>query len=329
VTKYDVVGIGNAIVDVSSREGAEFIEAQGLTKSSMQLVDAETATHLYSAMASGSETSGGSAANTLAGLASFGAQAAFIGKVHDDQLGEVFRHDIRALGVDFDVAPSTTGLPTGRCLVVVTPDAARTMSTFLGAASILDPDDIDVGLAGDTKVLYCEGYIWDIDISKQAIRKAISVTKARGNKISFTASDSFCVTRHHREWLDLIDGTIDLLFANEDEICTLFDTDDFWHAVEQIKGKVEIAAITRSEKGSVIVTATETIEIPAEPIDELVDTSGAGDQYAAGFLYGYTQNLDLATCGKLASVAAAEVIQHLGARPEVSLAGLARKLLDV
>jgi len=328
VTKYDVVGIGNAIVDVISREGDEFIEAQGLTKNSMQLVDAETATHLYSAMTSGAETSGGSAANTLAGLASFGANSAFIGKVHDDQLGEVFRHDIRALGVDFDVAPSTEGLPTGRCLVAVTPDAARTMNTFLGAASILDPDDIDEGLAGDTKVLYCEGYIWDIDISKQAIRKAIAATKASGNKISFTASDSFCVTRHHGEWLGLIDGTIDLLFANEDEICTLFDTDDFWHAVEQIKGKVEIAAITRSAKGSVVVTANETIEIPAEPIDKLVDTTGAGDQYAAGFLYGYTQNLDLATCGKLASVAAAEVIQHLGARPEVSLAGLARKVLD-
>ncbi len=328
MTKYDVVGIGNAIVDVISREGDEFIETQGLTKNSMHLVDAETAAQLYNAMASGSETSGGSVANTLAGLASFGANAAFIGKVHDDQLGEVFSHDIRALGVDFDVAPSTEGLPTGRCLVAVTPDAARTMNTFLGAASILDPDDIDLDLAGDTKVLYCEGYIWDIDISKQAIRKAISATKASGNKISFTTSDSFCVTRHHGEWLDLVDGTIDILFANEDEICTLFDTDDFWEAVAQIKGKVEIAAITRSKKGSVIVTGTETIEIAAEPIDKLVDTTGAGDQYAAGFLYGYTQNLDLATCGKLASVAAAEVIQHLGARPEVSLAELARKVLD-
>lgn len=319
---YDVVGIGNAIVDVISTENDEFIDAQGLARGAMTLIDDTRALELYEAMGAGTETSGGSAANTMAGLASFGSDTAFIGKVRDDQLGGVFRHDIRALGVDFDVPSAADGPPTARCLIVVTPDAARTMSTCLGIAGLLHPDDIDPDVAANAKVLYCEGYIWDVDITKQAIRKAIEATKAAGNKISFTLSDAFCVERHHHEWLEMIDGTIDILFGNETELAALTGTDDWDEGMARVRGKVEVACLTRSEKGSCIVTADEVISVPAQPVARVVDTTGAGDLYAAGFLHGYSHGLDLATCGRLGSMAAAEVISHLGARPLVSLAEL-------
>ena len=320
---YDVVGIGNAIVDVISQESEQFVVRNDLVKGAMTLIDADRAVELYELMAPAIETSGGSAANTMAGLASFGCDVAYIGKVRNDQLGGVFGHDIRAVGVDYDIAPADEGPPTARCLIVVTPDAARTMNTFLGISSLLHPDDVDDSLVRSGKVLYCEGYIWDIDITKQAIRKAVDGCRDAGNKVSFTLSDSFCVERHHQEWLDLVDGSIDILFGNEDEITTLYETPDFDAALEAVQGKCEVACLTRSEKGSLIVTPDDVIEVPAEPVDQVVDTTGAGDLYAAGFLYGYTRGLDLETCGRLASVAAAEVISHVGARSLVPLAKLA------
>ncbi len=325
--QYDVVGIGNAIVDVISTEEDDFIEELGLARGAMTLIDTERAIELYAAMGPGSETSGGSAANTMAGVASFGGTAGFIGKVRNDQLGQVFRHDIRALGVDFDVVGADEGPSTARCLIVVTPDAARTMSTYLGIAGHLHPEDIDTELASVAKVLYCEGYIWDVEVTKEAIRKAIEATKAAGNKISFTLSDAFCVHRHYDEWLDLVDGTIDILFGNQTELAALTGTDDWDECVDAIQGRVEVACLTRSAEGSLIVTADERIVVPAAPVEKVIDTTGAGDLYAAGFLYGYTHGLDLSTCGELAALAAAEVIGHLGARPLVDLAHLAAPVL--
>ena len=321
--ELDVVGIGNAIVDVISTEDHDFIEAYGLVKGSMTLIDADRAAELYAVMAPAIETSGGSAANTVAGVASFGGGVGYIGKVRDDQLGEVFAHDIRALGVRFEVAPAIYGPPTARCLIVVTPDAARTMNTYLGASTELHPDDIDPDLVGAARVLYCEGYIWDVDITKEAIRKAISICSTAGGTISFTLSDSFCVKRHHQEWLDLVDGPIDLLFGNEHEICTLYETgDDFEAAVAAVQGQCDVAALTQGAAGSVLVTPTEVIEIPPAPVTKVVDTTGAGDLYASGFLYGWTRGMDLAECGRLASVAATETISQFGARPTGSLAHL-------
>lgn len=325
--RYDVVGIGNAIVDVISTESEQFVIDHELVKGSMTLIDDERSAYLYSKMAPAIEASGGSAANTMAGLASFGARTSYIGKVRDDQLGEVFRHDIRAIGVDYDITASPDGPATARCLIVVTPDAARTMNTFLGIAGLLDPADIDLDVVASCRVLYCEGYIWDIDITKAAIRKAVEACSAAGNKVSFTLSDSFCVERHHAEWHDLVDGPIDILFGNEDEIMALYETDSFETAVDAVRGRVEVACLTRSEQGSVIVTADEVIEIPAEPVAKVVDTTGAGDLFAAGFLHGYTQGLDLETSGRLASIAAAEVISHVGARSAVPLSELAADLL--
>ncbi len=317
--RYDVVGIGNAIVDVISQESEDFVTQEGLVKGSMTLIDAERAEQLYGAMAAAAETSGGSAANTMAGVASCGGSAAFIGKVRDDQLGDVFAHDVHSVGVDFAVPPSTEGLPTARSLIVVTPDAARTMNTFLGASSLLHPDEIDVDLVQSAAVLYCEGYIWDVDITKEAIRKAVGACHAAGNRVSFTLSDSFCVERHHSDWLELLNGDIDILFGNELEMAALYGSDDFDAAINAVRGQVEVACLTRGPKGSVIVTADEIIEIPAEPVAEVVDTTGAGDLYAAGFLYGYTNGLGLAASGRLASMAASEVISHVGARSNVPL----------
>ena len=317
--RYDVVGIGNAIVDVISQESESFIDEHQLVKGAMTLIDAERAEQLYASMAPAIETSGGSAANTMAGLSSFGSRAAYIGKVRNDQLGSVFSHDIRAVGVDHDVTPGTDGPPTARCLIVVTPDAARTMNTFLGISSLLHPDDIDVDLVSSAKVLYCEGYIWDIEITKQAIRKAVHACRDAGNKVSFTLSDSFCVERHHDEWLELVDGPIDILFGNAAEIGALYQTDDFEQAIELIQGRVEVACLTRGADGSVIITKDDVIEVEAEPVEHVVDTTGAGDLYASGFLYGYTNGLDLAICGRLASMAAAEAITHVGARARTPL----------
>jgi len=319
---FDVIAIGNAIVDVLSQQGDDFIAEHGLAKGSMTLIDNDRAVELYNAMSDTTEISGGSAANTAAGIASFGGDAAFIGKVSDDQVGAAFREDIRRAGVAFDVAAAVGGPPSGRCMVVVTPDAERTLSTALGAATTLYPDDINADDVAGSSVLYCEGYIWDVEVTKEAIRKAIGIAKENGRKVSFTLSDGFCVERHFDDWHAMLDGTIDVLFGNADELAILAGTDDFDAGIEAVRGKAELIVITRSAEGSVIVTADETIVVAAEPVANVIDTTGAGDLYAAGFLFGLTSGRDLAECGRLASVAAAEVIAHVGARPQVALSSL-------
>jgi sugar/nucleoside kinase (ribokinase family) len=322
----DVVGVGNAIVDVIANVDDDFLLEHDLQKGAMTLIDTERAKALYEDMPPGIETSGGSAANTLAGVASFGAKAAFIGKVRDDQLGEVFRHDIRATGVGYDTPFADDGPPTARCLIQVTPDAQRTMNTYLGIAALLEPSDIDVDLVASAKIVYCEGYLWDVDIAKQAIRLAMDVARDAGNKVALTLSDSFCVQRHHDEWLELIHDRVDILFANEAEIHALYGG-GFDECAREVARHTEIACLTRSARGSTIVTGDGSVDVPAYDIDKRVDTTGAGDLYASGFLYGYSAGYDLATCGRLGSIAAAEVITHLGARPVTPLRKLAAQVM--
>lgn len=326
-TRLDVLTVGNALVDVLSLEADDFVDAHGLERGAMTLVDATRAEQLYAAMGPGTEISGGSAANTAAGLASFGARVGFVGRVCDDQLGAVFAHDIRAIGVEFTTAPAPDGAPTGRCLIVVTPDAQRTLNTFLGAASQLGPGDIDADIVAASAVTFLEGYLFDQAEAKEAFRHAARLAHDAGNRVSLTLSDPFCVERHRADFRDLVEHQVDVLFANEDEICSLYQVDDFHTAARHVRGHCEIAALTRSEKGSVVVTGAAEHRVDAAQVDEVVDTTGAGDQYAAGFLYGLTHGYDLPTCGRLGALAAAEVISHLGARPEVSLADLARSEL--
>jgi sugar/nucleoside kinase (ribokinase family) len=325
--RYSVIGMGNAIVDVISHVPHEFIDEHGLEKGAMRLIDADEATRLYAVMPPGIEASGGSAANTIAGIASLGGRAAFIGKVRDDQLGEVFAHDIRAAGVDYQVPPGAAGDPTARCIIAVTPDAQRTLNTFLGISRHLSPADVDEELVANADLIYCEGYLWDVDIAKEAITKAMDVAHRAGNRTALALSDSFCVDRHRAEFLELVDHSVDVLFANELEITSLYEVDTFDEALQAVRGHCDIACLTRSEKGSVIVADGEIHVIDAHPVAHVVDTTGAGDLYASGFLWGLSEGRDLATCGRLGSMAAAEVISHLGARPEVPLAGLAEPLL--
>lgn len=324
----DVVAIGNALVDVLTHESDEFVVEHGLNRGTMTLIDMERAEALYGFMSAGMEMSGGSAGNTATGLASLGGAAAFVGKVFDDQLGSVFAHDIRATGVEFETAPATSGPPTGRCLIVVTSDAHRTMNTYLGASSRLTPDDISEEQIARAQVTYLEGYLWDLPEAKEAFRVAARMAHGAGNRVALTLSDPFCVDRHRPEWLELIRDDIDIVFANESELCSLYEVDDSEAAMKRIAGDCEIAAITRSEKGSVIVADDEVVEVAAHPVAEVVDTTGAGDLYAAGFLYGFTSGRDLDLCGRLGSLAAAEVISHMGARPLVTLSELAAPLLD-
>jgi sugar/nucleoside kinase (ribokinase family) len=268
------------------------------------------------------EASGGSAANTAAGIASFGGQVGFIGKVADDQLGEVFTHDIRATGVTYTPLAPPADHATARCLILVTPDAQRTMNTFLGVSGLISPAVVDTDLVARAKVLYCEGYLWDLPDAKAALTKGMEAGRAAGAKVAFTLSDSFCVDRHRAAFRELVMGEVDVLFANEAEICSLYETDSFEEAAQRVAGHCEIACLTRSEKGSVIITSDGArTSVPASPVD-LVDTTGAGDLYASGFLYGYTHGLDLEASGRLASLAAAEVISHIGARPDIELATL-------
>ena len=281
----------------------------------MVLIDADRALELYEAMDVMTEVAGGSAANTMVGVASFGGSASFIGKVADDGLGRTFKSDCEASGVGFDVAPGGEGDPTGRSMIIVTPDAERTLNTYLGAATTLYTADIPEATAASSKYLYCEGYIWDVDVTKEAIRHAIAIGQAAGSKISFTLSDSFCVDRHFDEWHELLDGPMDLLFGNEEELMSLTRASTYADAIEAVRGRAEIVCATLGAKGSLIVTADETIEIPAIEVDNLVDTTGAGDQYAAGVLYGLTHGLSLYDSGLLGAKAAAEVISHMGARP--------------
>ncbi|MBW8726239.1 MAG: adenosine kinase [Inquilinus limosus] len=324
--RYDATCIGNAIVDVITKNEEAFIAKHGLVKGAMTLIDAERAEALYAAMGPGLEASGGSAGNTAAGLASLGGKAAFIGKVTADQLGAVYRHDIRAVGVDFDskpLDPAAPGTPpTARSLIIVTPDAQRTMNTYLGACVELTPDDVDEAVISGSQVTYLEGYLWDRPTAKEAFIKAAQIAHSAGRKVSLTLSDSFCVERHRDSFLSLIDSHVDLLFANEAEIKALYQVDDFDTAVATVRGRCEVAAITRSEKGSVIVTEGETHLVEAAPLVQLVDTTGAGDLYASGFLYGFTRGLGLAESGRIGSIAAAEVISHVGPRPLVPLRSL-------
>ncbi|MEQ8840898.1 MAG: adenosine kinase [Acidimicrobiales bacterium] len=318
----DVVGVGNAIVDVISTVDDDFIAAHDLNKGAMTLIDADRATSLYAAMPPGIEASGGSAANTMAGLASLGSRSAYLGKVREDQLGEVFIHDLRAAGVGFDVPGAPEGPPTARCLIQVTPDAERTMNTFLGISAFLSPEDIDEAIVASAAITYCEGYLWDMDIAKEAIRGAMAVASDAGRTVSLTLSDAFCVDRHRAEWLELISDKVDLVFANESEICALFETDDFDRAASQIEGMVEVSALTRSAAGSVIVANGERIVVPAAPVAKVVDATGAGDLYASGFLHGLANGADLARCAELGGIAAGEVISHIGARSQVPLTTL-------
>lgn len=320
--EFDVTGIGNAIVDVIAHADDAFLAANGIEKGAMTLIDAARAEELYGRMGPGVEISGGSAGNTMAGIASLGGRGAYIGKVHNDQLGQVFRHDIRAAGVRFETEAGHGGAPTARCLILVTPDAQRSMNTFLGACVELGPEDIDETLIANSQVTYLEGYLWDPPRAKEAFRKAASVAHGAGRKVSLSLSDSFCVHRHHAEFLDLVENHVDILFANEHEITALYKTDRFKDALEAVKRLGKVAALTRSEKGAVIVSGGAVVEVPAAPVERVVDTTGAGDLYAAGFLHGFTRGLSPAVCGRLGAVAAAEVIGHVGARPEVTLADL-------
>jgi sugar/nucleoside kinase (ribokinase family) len=319
----DVVGIGNAIVDVIAQADDAFLERQGLKKGAMQLIDARRAESLYAAMGPALEMSGGSAGNTMAGIASLGGKGAYIGKVNEDELGRVFAHDMRAIGVRFDTAPLTGGAPTARSLILVTPDAQRTMNTFLGACVELGPEDIAPELIAQAQVTYLEGYLFDPPRAKAAFQKAAELAHAAERRVSLTLSDAFCVERYRVEFRALIEGHVDILFANEAEITALYETKSFEAALDAVRGQSEIAVLTRSERGSVVVTRNETHAVAAAPVEHLLDTTGAGDLYAAGFLFGLTHGRDLVTCGRLGSLAASEVIAHYGARPETSLRELA------
>jgi sugar/nucleoside kinase (ribokinase family) len=321
----DLVGIGNAIVDVLSRTADEFLAANKLHKGTMTLIEAEQAEALYAKMGPGLEVSGGSAANTVAAFASMNGKAGYIGKVANDQLGNVFRHDIRATGVAFDTPALHDGPPTARCLILITPDAQRTMCTFLGASVWIAPSDLDEEMVKNAKVTYLEGYLFDRPRAKQTFRKASEIARAGGGKVSLSLSDPFCVDRHRDEFLDLVKSGVDILFANEAEILSLYKAETFEAAVGHARESCALSIITRSAKGSLIVTPTETIEVSAEPVVKVVDTTGAGDMYAAGFLYGYSRGKTLADCGRVASIVAAEVIAHVGARPQIDLAKLLKE----
>lgn len=312
---FDVAGIGNAIVDVLSYCDDALVRSQGMMKGTMTLIDEQRAEDLYHMMGQATECSGGSAANTMAGISSLGGRAAFIGKVYDDQLGKIFRHDLNGVGVYFNTPAATQGRATGRCLIFVTPDAQRTMNTYIGACAQIRDEDIDPAIVEKALVTYVEGYLWDEPETKQALRKAMTLAKGAERKVAMTLSDVFCVERHRQDFLELLNGQIDILFANEAEVMALFQKSTVEEAIAELQGKCEIAAITRSEKGSVLVTKEEQIKVAPKPIRELVDTTGAGDLYASGFLYGYTRGYSLERCGEIASLAAADIIQHLGARP--------------
>jgi sugar/nucleoside kinase (ribokinase family) len=324
-TRYDVLGIGNAIVDVIARTEDDFLVKQKMHKGAMALIDEARAAGIYDAMGPAIEVSGGSAANTIVGAASLGARTAFVGKVKDDELGRVFAHDIRAAGVAFTTPPASAGPSTARCYVLVTPDGERTMNTFLGAAQDLHPNDIDADAIAAARIIYLEGYLWDPPHAKEAFLKAAKIAHGADRDVALTLSDAFCVDRYRAEFLDLIrNGTVDLVFANERELHSLYETADFDTAVGALRNDARLAVITRSEKGCLVVSREETDAIPASPVERVVDATGAGDLFAAGFLAGLSRGADNRTAARLGALAAAEVIQHLGARPETSLKALAR-----
>lgn len=327
--ELDVVALGNAIVDVLAHADDHFLAELGVEKGSMRLVDAEEAAAIYARMGPGIEASGGSAANTTVGVASLGGTAGFIGKVRDDQLGAVYAHDIRAAGVYFDTPAATTGPPTAQSLILITPDAQRTMNTFLGASTGLEPGDVDASLIRRAKVTYLEGYLWDPPAAKAAFRTAMETAELAGAKVAFTLSDAFCVDRFRDEFIDLIERDVDILFANEAEVLSLFEVDDIEAGLRLLEPMCEVAAVTRSEHGSVVLAGGERVAVPAHPVAAVVDTTGAGDLYAAGFLFGLVRGEPLERCARIGSICAAEVISHVGPRPQEPLDALvARELGD-
>ena len=322
--RFDVVGIGNALVDVIAHADDQFLDTHELVKGSMTLVDTDRAVHLYRSVGHAVEMSGGSAANTVCGVASLGGRAAYIGKVSADDLGGAFGHDLRAVGVHFAPGSHADGVPTGRCVIVVTPDAERTMNTFLGASSLLTPDDVDPTVVASGRVLYMEGYLYDRDDAKEAFRTAARVAHDAGRLVSLTLSDSFCVDRHRDDFRSLITDEVDLLFGNAEELISLYQTDTFAEAVTEVRRDCRMAAVTMGAQGSLVITPGEVLEVAARPVPRVVDTTGAGDLFAAGFLFGFTQGSDLAGCARLGAIAAAEVISHVGPRPMVELRTLLR-----
>jgi sugar/nucleoside kinase (ribokinase family) len=316
---FDVLGIGNAIVDVISHADDAFLAKHALVKGSMTLIDEQRAEALYAAMGPAVEISGGSCGNTVAGIASFGGRGAYVGKVRNDQLGAVFAHDLRATGVAFDTDQAMEGPATARSLILVTPDAQRTMNTYLGACTGLGPGDIDKAQVAAAQVTYVEGYLWDPPEAKKAVLKAFDAARAAGRKVSITLSDAFCVDRYREEFRALIRERVDILFANEAEIKSLYQTGTFAEAVDAVRQDAKIAALTRSEKGSMVIAGGETHTVPAARVARVVDTTGAGDLYASGFLFGLTHGKPLAECARWGGIAAGEIISHVGARPEKSL----------
>ena len=325
--ELDVVGVGNAIVDVVAQTGDEFLARHSLIKGAMRLIDETEAQALYKAMAPAQETSGGSAANTMAGVASLGGRPAYIGRVRRDQLGEIFCHDLRAIGVQLAVATASSGAPTARCLILVTPDAQRTMNTYLGACVDLGPEDIDEDLVRRGKVTYLEGYLWDRPRAKEAFLHAARLAAAADRQVALSLSDSFCVERHRESFLELVSHHVDILFANEAEIKSLYQTDSFEAAAQCAREHTSLAVLTRGAKGSLLLAGSEQVEIAAEPLSSVVDTTGAGDLYAAGVLFGMTHGQSLAESGRRGAIAAAEVIGHYGARPATQLAELTQRAL--
>ncbi|OJX67035.1 MAG: adenosine kinase [Micrococcales bacterium 73-13] len=319
---FDVLGMGNAMVDVLSHAEDAFLDELGLAKGTMHLIDEGRAVDIYGAMGPGIEMSGGSAGNTMAGIASLGGRGAFIGKVRDDQLGDVFAHDLQSIGVSFEVPRATEGPATGRCLIFVSPDAQRTMNTYLGAGRGLGPADIDEDYVASARIVYVEGYLWDTDAAKAAVLKAFDAAHGAGRLTSLTLSDPFCVDRFRGEFRDLVSNHLDVVFANEVEIMSLYEVDSFEAAMERARREEKVMVLTRSERGSVVVRGGETYAVEAEPVARVVDTTGAGDLYASGFLHGFTRGLPLDECARLGGVAAAEVISHVGARPGVLLSTL-------
>ncbi|MBV9347109.1 MAG: adenosine kinase [Pseudolabrys sp.] len=322
--RYDVIGIGNAIVDLIAKADDDFLVKHGMAKGGMALIDEPRAQAIYAAMGPSSQSSGGSAANTIVGCASLGARAAFIGKVKADELGGVFSRDIRAAGVAFDTPPAQNGPSTARCYILVTPDGERTMNTYLGAAQDLHAADIAESAIAGAAITYLEGYLWDPPHAKEAFRKAAQIAHGAGRKVALTLSDAFCVDRYRAEFVKLLrDRTVDIVFANERELHSLYETADFDTAIAALRKDAGLAVVTRSEKGCVVVAGGTTERVAAEAIDRVVDATGAGDLFAAGFLVGHSRGKDLATAARLGAIAAAEVIQHFGARPAVSLKALA------
>ncbi len=324
--KYDVLGIGNAIFDVLVRTDEGFLGRHGMTKGGMALIDETRATAIYADMGPATEMSGGSAANTIVGIANLGARAAYVGKVRDDQIGRLYSHDIRAAGVAFETPAAAGGPATGCSYILVTPDGERTMNTYLGAAQDLTPSDIDAAQIAAASVIYLEGYLWDPKSAKEAFVKAATIAHGADRQVALTLSDSFCVDRYRDEFLDLMrKGTVDLVFANEAELHSLYQTSDFDTALKQLQSDTKLGVVTRSEKGCVVASQDGVVAVPAFPIQKLVDTTGAGDLFAAGFLFGLVRNAGHENAGRLGALAAAEVIQHIGARPQVSLKELAQQ----